>query len=168
MLFRDANALSIGRGSVRGWARSHPCGAPLRITLYPVGTVSLTNIPRATGTGSEAGGTSLLSGMVGPGGGMRSRAHLGHLRAAGLCADDRAIRSGPHCSLGRHEAGLYVSPDRDQQLTSEGDDGDTLDAPGGGADAVAIPARQRALGLMTYESLMCEWHRGHGFAQPYG
>src|SRR4051794_39946449 len=80
---------------------------------------------------------------------MRSRAHLGHLRAAGLCADDRAIRSGPHCSLGRHEAGLYVSPDRDQQLTSEGDDGDTLDAPGGGADAVAIPARQRALGLMT-------------------
>ena len=42
-----------------------------------------------------------------------------------------------------------VSPDRDQQLTGEGDDGDTLDAPGGGADAVAIPARQRALGLMT-------------------
>ena len=64
---------------------------------------------------------------------MRSRAHLGHPRAAGLCADDRAIRSGPHCSLGRHEAGLHISPDRDQQLTSEGDDGDTLDAPGGGA-----------------------------------
>src|SRR6476469_1150411 len=105
--------------------------------------------PACTGTGSEAGGTSLLSGMVEPGGGMRSRAHLGHPRAARLCADDRAIRSGPHCSLGRHEAGLYVSPDRDQQLTSEGDDGDTLDAPGGGADAVAIPARQRALGLMT-------------------
>src|SRR4051794_11307875 len=103
--------------------------------------------PACTGTGSEAGGTSLLSGMVEPGGGMRSRAHLGHPRAAGLCADDRAIRSGPHCSLGRHEAGLYVSPDRDQQLTSEGDDGDTLDAPGGGADAVAIPARQRASAL---------------------
>src|SRR6476661_4132706 len=105
--------------------------------------------PACTGTGSEAGGTSLLSGMVEPGGGMRSRAHLGHPRAAGLCADDRAIRLGPHGSLGRHEAGLYVSPDRDQQLTSEGDDGDTLDAPGGGADAIAIPARQRALGLMT-------------------
>src|SRR3954466_9039028 len=105
--------------------------------------------PACTGTGSEAGGTSLLSGMVEPGGGMRSRAHLGHPRAARLCADDRAIRSGPHYSLGRHETGLHVSPDRDQQLTSEGDDGDTLDAPGGGADAVAIPARQRALGLMT-------------------
>src|SRR4051812_6781161 len=87
--------------------------------------------------------------MVEPGGGMRSRAHLGHPRAARLCADDRAIRSGPHYSLGRHETGLHISPDRDQQLTSEGDDGDTLDAPGGGADAVAIPARQRALGLMT-------------------
>src|SRR3954452_9627122 len=144
MPFRDANALSIGRGSVRCCARSHPCGAPLRITLYPVGTVSLTNIPRAPGTGSEAGGTRLLSGMVEPGGGMRSRDHLGDPRAARLCADDRAIRSGPHCSLGRHEASLHVSPDRDQQLTSEGDDGDTLDAPGGGADAVAIPARSRA------------------------
>src|SRR3954453_10627476 len=149
MPFRDANAVSIGRGSFRGRARSHPCRAPLRITLYPVGIVSLTNIPRATGTGSEAGGTNLLSGMVEPGGGIRSRAHLGHSRAARLCADDRAIRSGPHCRLGRHEAGLHVSPDRDQQLTSEGDDGDTLDAPGGGACAVAIPARERALGLMT-------------------
>src|SRR3954447_25536243 len=105
--------------------------------------------PACTGTGSEAGGTSLLSGIVEPGGGMRSRAHLGHPRAARLCADDRAIRSGPHGSLGRHEAGLYVSPDRDQQLTSESDDGDTLDTPGGSADAVAIPARQRALRLMT-------------------
>src|SRR3954453_5894703 len=140
MPFRDANAVSIGRGSFRGRARSPPCGTPLRITLYPVGTVSLTNIPRATGTGSEAGGTSLLSGVVEPGGGMRLSAPLGHQRAAGLWADDRAIRSGPHGSLGRHEAGLYVSPDRDQQLTSEGDDGDTLDAPGGGGDAVAIPA----------------------------
>lgn len=40
--------------------------------------MSLTNIPRATGTGSAAGGTSLSSGMVEPGSGMRSRAHLGH------------------------------------------------------------------------------------------
>src|SRR6478735_5785882 len=129
-------------------ARSHPCGAPLRITLYPVGTVSLTNIPRATGTGSEAGGTSLLSGMVEPGGGMRSRAHLGHPRAAELCADDRAIRSGPHGSLGRHEAGLHVSPDRDQQLTSEGDDGDTFDAPGGGLADALLTARA-ATGIGT-------------------
>src|SRR3954471_18562345 len=113
------------------------------------GPCSLTNISRATGTGSEAGGTSLLSGMVEPGGAMRSRAHLGHPRAARLYADARGIRSGPHGSLGRHEAGLHISPDRDQQLTSEGHDGDTLDASGGGADAVAIPARQRALGLMT-------------------
>src|SRR3954470_2387191 len=109
--------------------------------------MSLTNIPRATGTGSEAGGTSLLSGMVEPGGGMRSRAHLGHppARPGYVPMIARSGQVLTAASAGTRPVSTYLQI-ATRSLRARATMAIRLTRP------VAVPTRsryQRALGLMT-------------------